>query len=190
MTALTKHEQAVQETPFHASDHPLRAPLPAPRLFYRDLVEMMAKQGFSVAHTTSLRWVQHILARQRTCVRIRGWWTCLYRAVDAAGKTVDFRLSPQRKLASANAFFWKSRRFSRPLAIDHHTGRSGGFPPCRSRTSTARQAYRFHDASRRLRVSPLHFDGFSADGTKSTGRPHTPRRQKRMIDIPCWVRLS
>ena len=42
--------------------------------------------------------------------RIRGRWAYLYRAVDAAGKTVDFRLSPRRNVASAKAFFRKAVR--------------------------------------------------------------------------------
>jgi transposase-like protein len=43
-----------------------------------------------------------------TYVRIRGWWAYLYRAVDASGKTVEFRLSPRRNVASAKAFFRKA----------------------------------------------------------------------------------
>ena len=42
-----------------------------------------------------------------TYVRIRGRWVYLYRAVDASGKTVDFRLSPRRNVAPAKAFFRK-----------------------------------------------------------------------------------
>jgi transposase-like protein len=34
--------------------------------------------------------------------------TDLYRAVDARGKTVDFRLSPKRDVAVAKAFFRKA----------------------------------------------------------------------------------
>lgn len=45
-----------------------------------------------------------------TYVRIRGRWACLYRAVDASGKTVDFRLSPPRNVALAKAFFRKAVR--------------------------------------------------------------------------------
>lgn len=45
-----------------------------------------------------------------TYVRIRGRWAYLYRAVDAAGKTVDFRLSPRRNVASVKAFFRKAVR--------------------------------------------------------------------------------
>jgi transposase-like protein len=41
-------------------------------------------------------------------VRIRGQWAYLYRAVDSEGKTVDFRLSPRRNVASSKAFFRKA----------------------------------------------------------------------------------
>jgi transposase-like protein len=49
-----------------------------------------------------------------TYVRIRGCWVYRYRAVDASGKTVDFRLSPRRSVASAKAFFRKALRLRPP----------------------------------------------------------------------------
>jgi transposase-like protein len=96
------------------------------KLSYRDLVEMMAERGLSVAHSTILRWVRRYTPEfdkrwgrfstqvdaswrvDETYVRIRGQWAYLYRAVDSAGKTVDFRLSPRRNLSSAKAFFRKA----------------------------------------------------------------------------------
>lgn len=98
------------------------------KLSYRDLVEMMAERGLSIAHTTILRWVQRYAPEfdkrwsrfssqagtswrvDETYVRIRGRWAYLYRAVDASGKTIDFRLSPRRNVASAKAFFRKAAR--------------------------------------------------------------------------------
>jgi len=101
------------------------------KLSYRDLVEMMAERGLPIAHTTILRWVQRYTPEfdkrwsrfatsagsswrvDETYVRIRGRWAYLYRAVDASGKTVDFRLSPRRNVASVKAFFRKALRSQR-----------------------------------------------------------------------------
>ena len=91
-------------------------------LSYRQLEEMMQERGVAVDHATLNRWVikyapefeKQFRRRQQpvgkswrmdeTYVRIKGQWTYLYRAVDNAGRTVDFLLTPHRDRAAAEAF--------------------------------------------------------------------------------------
>jgi transposase-like protein len=98
------------------------------KLSSRDLVEIMAERGLAVSHTTILRWVQRFVPEfekrwnryaaqvgsawraDETYVKIRGKWVYLYRAVDRDGKTVDFRLTTRRNVASAKAFLRKALR--------------------------------------------------------------------------------
>src|SRR5881394_3192333 len=91
-------------------------------LSYRDVQELMAERGLSVDHSTVWRWVQRYapILNQRirremrrpnrswrvdeTYVKVAGNWAYLYRAVDSAGETIEFMLSPKRDMIAAKLF--------------------------------------------------------------------------------------
>ena len=91
-------------------------------LSYRDVEELMAERGLTVDHSTIARWVlryapvlnERIRSELRhpnrswrvdeTYIRIAGRWTYLYRAIDSAGNTIDFLLSPNRDSVAGKLF--------------------------------------------------------------------------------------
>ncbi|MGG2134537.1 IS6 family transposase [Bacillus sp. S2(2024)] len=97
-------------------------------LSFRDLVEMMEERGFSIAHTTIMRWVhqygpeldkrvrRHLKKTNdswrvdETYIKVKGQWMYLYRAVDSEGNTIDFYLSKTRDHKAAKRFFKKALR--------------------------------------------------------------------------------
>ena len=106
-------------------------------LTYRDLEEIMAERGLSVDHVTIWRWVQRYapVLNQRirrelrrpnrswrvdeTYVKVAGNWAYLYRAVDSAGETIEFMLSPKRDLIAAKLFLRLALSGGGPLAAGH-----------------------------------------------------------------------
>ena len=98
------------------------------KLSSRDLVQMMTERGITLTHTTILRWVQRYVPEfekrwsryarpvgdswrvDETYLKIKGQWVYLYRAVDKAGRTVDFLLSRRRDIAAAKRFFSRATR--------------------------------------------------------------------------------
>jgi len=95
---------------------------------YRDLEAMLGERGVTVDHTTIYRWVQRYAPEMEkrlrwywkrpaswlswrvdeTYVKVAGKWTYLYRAVDKAGNTIDFYLSPTRNAKAAKRFLGKA----------------------------------------------------------------------------------
>jgi len=103
---------------------------------YRDLSELMRQLGVSVAPSTILRWVirysivfadsMRPLEKQvgrswrcdETCIKVRGQWMYLYRAVDERGQAVESHLSRTRDITAAKAFFRKAlKRHGQPRTI-------------------------------------------------------------------------
>ena len=88
----------------------------------RDLKETMAERGISIDHSTIHRWVAYVsplplkrfnrrkrsvggkLHMDETCIKVRGRWMHLYRAMDGVGNTVEFRFSEHRDLPAAKRF--------------------------------------------------------------------------------------
>ncbi len=93
---------------------------------YRDLQEIVAERGVNPDHATVNRWVvryapqiaaqtqrrkRRTLGSSRvdeTCLKVKGQWTYLYRAVDRDGQTLDFMLSERRNRGSARRFCKKA----------------------------------------------------------------------------------
>jgi transposase-like protein len=122
-------------------------------LSLRNLEEMMAERGISVGHATIHRWViryspellERFNSRKRavtgkwhfdeTCIKVRGQWRYLYRAIDSNGDTVEFWFSDRRNLAAANRFLSQLlKRHSRPerIVVDGSQTNRGAILSCDS----------------------------------------------------------
>ena len=106
----------------------------------RDLVEMMAERGLSMAHTTIMRWVQRyapefekrwrrfapgsrpVMAGRRDIRQDPRQVVLSVSRRRSAGRAVDFRLSARRDVAAAKAFFRKAiksqRRCPQTITLD------------------------------------------------------------------------
>ena len=187
-------------------------------LSYRDLEEMMAERGVSVDHSTIARWVLHfspilndLIRREmrrpnrswrvdETYIRIAGRWAYLYRAIDSAGNSIDFLLSPNRDLTAAKGFLQLALSAApvrpRVINVDGHPAyataiaelrESGELSPnCRCRPSPylnniIEQDHRF--VKKRITAS----QGFrSAEGALSTiagyrSNEHHPKRPDPVV---------
>jgi IS6 family transposase len=128
-----KHHRFPQEIILCAVRWYLRFPLS-----YQDVVDLLAERGISVDRSTVFRWVQKFgpeltkrtekyLRRasvdwhvDETYIRIGGKWRYLWRAIDANGQMVDFRLTARRDAKAAKAFLNKAIdrvRLHRPVTI-------------------------------------------------------------------------
>ena len=117
-------------------------------LTLRDLEELMMERSLALDHSSIGRWVLghgpelHKRLRRKirtpnrswrvdeTFVRVAGVWTYLYRAVDSAGETIDFMLSPRRDVVAAKHFLqmalWRTGQV-RPRVIN--VDGNASYPP-------------------------------------------------------------
>ena len=97
-------------------------------LSYSHLEEMMEERGVHVDHSTINRWairflplLEKVLRKHKhpvglswrmdeTYIKVNGQWKYLYRAVDKAGKTIDFLLTAKRDKKAAMRFFEKAMK--------------------------------------------------------------------------------
>ncbi|MDF1685092.1 MAG: IS6 family transposase [Legionellaceae bacterium] len=95
-------------------------------LSYRNIEELMAERNIKLDHSAVQKWVVHYSPQlessfrkrkkmtggswriDETYIKVSGKWVYLYRAVDKAGKTVDFMLSDKRDRTSVLKFFKKA----------------------------------------------------------------------------------
>ena len=95
-------------------------------LSFRDVEELFSERGLEADPTTIWRWVQrygpeleerlrrHLKPTHKswrvdeTCVRVKGRWAYLYRAIDSTDATIDFVLSGLRDAAAAKRLFRKA----------------------------------------------------------------------------------
>lgn len=107
-------------------------------LSYQDVVDLLAERGIRIDRSTVYRWVikfgpeitkrteKHLRRASldwhvdETYIRVNGKWRYLWRAIDANGQLVDFRLTVRRDGKAAKAFLNKAIervRLHRPVII-------------------------------------------------------------------------
>lgn len=107
-------------------------------LSYQDVADLLAERGVDVDRLSVFRWVQKFgpeLAKRterhlrrssqnwhvdETYIRVGGKWRYLWRAIDANGQLVDFRLTARRDAKAAKAFLNKAIErvlLHRPVSI-------------------------------------------------------------------------
>ncbi len=128
-----KHHRFPREVILCAVRWYLRYPLS-----YQDVVDLLEERGVAVDRSTVYRWVQKFAPEltkrterylrraslnwhvDETYIRVGGRWRYLWRAIDADGQMVDFRLTARRDAKAARAFLRKAIervRLHRPVSI-------------------------------------------------------------------------
>jgi len=121
----------LRKRPFRRHRFPSLIILSAVRMYlryplsYQDVADLLGERAVDVDRSTIFRWVQKFrseLARRteghlrraslnwhvdETYIRVGGKWRYLWRAIDANGQLVDFRLTTRRDAKAAKAFLNK-----------------------------------------------------------------------------------
>ena len=139
-------------------------------LSLRNLKEIMAERNIQVDHVTIWRWIQRFAPElnrrcrrelritnrswrvDETYLRVAGKWAYLYRAVDSAGDTIDFLLSPKRDTNAAKRFFQRALRspnHPRPRVIN--VDRNPSYP------KVIEELKRTRELGRRCRCRPVRY---------------------------------
>ncbi len=133
-----------RKNPFKHHRFPAEVILCAVRLYlryplsYADTRDLLAERGINIDRATIYRWVlkfgPEIAKRSfahrnskglswhvdETYIKVNGEWCYLWRAVDAQGQFIDFRLTRRRDAKAAKAFFrqaFETVREYRPIGI-------------------------------------------------------------------------
>ena len=173
----------------------------------RDLSEIVALRGIEVSHEAVRDWETKLLPvlgdalrRRRhatrprsgvslyvdeTCLRVRGRWTCLCRAIDRDGTLVDAMLSEHRDRMAAKAVF-RSATATMGLQPDRATTDGHGSCPRAIRTVLGRTVRQRTSAYLNSRLEQGHrgikgrircIRGFkSHDAAERSCREHGERR--------------
>lgn len=151
----------------------------------------MAERGVDVDHSTIARSVVHYapmlneLIRQdmrapnrswrvdETYIRVAGRWTYSYRAIDSAGNTIEFLLSPNRDLIAAKGFLQLALAAAnvhpRVINVDGHV-----FPMA---------SIKHTDSDKRFRRI-LSASSLAGDRVKNSAGEDLGKVTELMIDIP------
>ena len=111
----------------------------------RDVEELLAERGITVAHVTVYQWVQRFtpefieaarLARHapgdrwfadEAYIKVAGRWAYLYRAMDQHGQVIGVLLSQRRDMTAARRFFTSALRAG-TIQAEVNTDRAPAYP--------------------------------------------------------------
>jgi transposase-like protein len=147
------------------------------RLTLRDLSEMFLQRGIAFSHEAVRAWEAKLapaladeLGRRRhgrggargrrwhvdeTCLKVRGRWAYLYRAIDRDGNLVDTMLSEHRDMAAAQAFF-RAAKAATGVTPDQVTTDGHGSYPRAIRSTLGRRVVHRTSACKNNRLEQDH----------------------------------